>query len=170
MTVERSDTDVKQFSDRYRCTFARTLQICNLVPQEEWEWRPAESMSSFRELVGQIISNELVMSRGILEEEWDLEPRLDWARRDEAMSFFRRLHEDVVSGLAMMTDDAFHKKIDSPFTAAPSETNPEGGPEPGMTRAELASRMLEQEFHHRGSLYVYLRLAGVEFSGTPTDE
>ncbi len=36
MTVERSDTDVKQFSDRYRRTFARTLQICNLVPQEEW--------------------------------------------------------------------------------------------------------------------------------------
>ncbi|MEE9264371.1 MAG: hypothetical protein V3V11_07945, partial [Vicinamibacteria bacterium] len=38
------DTHVRQFTDHYRRIFARTLQICNLVPQEKWEWRPAETI------------------------------------------------------------------------------------------------------------------------------
>ena len=164
------DADVRQFADRYRRTFAKTLQVCNLVPEEKWDWRPAESMSSFRELVGQIIGNELIMSRGILKGEWDLKPRLDLSRRDVAMSFFRRLHEDVVSGLAMMTNDAFHKKVPSPFQTEQNEPKPDAGPETGVTRAQLSLRMLEQELHYRGSLYVYLRLAGVEIPGLPGDE
>ena len=176
MAMEESGTDdihVRQFVDHYRRTFARSLQICNLVTEEKWEWRPAETMSSFRELVGQVISNELFMTRGILEGEWDLEPPLDFARRDEAMSFFRRLHEDVVSGLATMTNDVFHKKVESPFKE-PNDANLEIGTETdsetGMTRAQLAFRMLEQELHYRGRLYVYLRLAGVEVPGMPNGE
>lgn len=168
------DTHVRQFTERYRRTFAKTLQICNLVPQEKWDWRPAETMRTFREVVRQIINNELVMTRGILKGEWDLEGSLDFASREEAMNFFRRLHEDVVAGLGLLDNEAFHERVDSPFTEERSDAHlgigSETGPGTGTARAQLAFHMLEQELHHRGSLYVYLRLAGVEIPGMPTNE
>ena len=50
------------------------------------------------------------------------------------------------------TIEFFHRKVASPF----------GEP---MSRAQLAIGMLEKESNERGSLYVYLRLVGVEIPG-----
>ena len=53
VAIEESVTDdihVRQFIDRYRRTFARSLQICNLATEEKWEWRPAETMSTTEEV------------------------------------------------------------------------------------------------------------------------
>jgi uncharacterized damage-inducible protein DinB len=159
--MEEIIVDAKHFVDHYRRTFARTLEVCNAIPEEKWEWRPAKTIRSFRELVGQIVGNELAMSRGILDGDWDLERlKIGFSSREEAMSFFRKLHEEAVSGFSAMSNEAFQRKVESPF-GEPSGTKTEER----MTRAQLALRMLEQELHHRGSLYVYLRLIEVEIPG-----
>ena len=147
--MEEDVVDIRHFTDRYRAAFARTLEVSQTVLEDKWDWRPAEAMRSFRELVGDIVGNEL-MIRGILYDEWDLDrSRKDFSSRREAMDFFRNLHEDAVTELSGLTNEFFHRKVASPF----------GKP---MSRARLAIGMLEKESNERGSLYVYLRLVGVE--------
>ena len=130
------------------------LYLCTKA-EDRWDWRPAEAMRSFRELVGDIVGNELVMIRGILYDEWDLDrSRKDFSSRREGMDFFRNLHEDAVTELSRLTNEFFHRKVASPFV------------EP-MSRAQLAIGMLEKESNERGSLYVYLRLVGAEIPDSP---
>ena len=144
--MEEVVVDIRHFTDRYRGAFAQTLEVSHAVPEDRWDWRPAEAMRSFRELVGDIVGNELVMIRGVLYDEWDLDrSRKDFSSRREAMDFFRNLHQDAVTELSRLTNEFFHRKVASPFV------------EP-MSRAQLAIGMLEKESNERGSLYVYLRL------------
>ncbi len=151
--MEEIKLDVTHFADHYRRTFAKTLEACNAVPDDKWEWRPSKDMRSFRELVAHIVGNERAMSRGILDGDWDLERlRIDFPSREEAMSSFRKLHEKTVSGFSRMSNELFHQTVETPF----------GSP---MTRADLALRMIEHEVHHRGSLFTYLALAEVERPG-----
>jgi uncharacterized damage-inducible protein DinB len=59
-------------------------------------------------------------------------------------------HQEVVAKVAALTPEQLSEVV-APF-----------GPEKALSREQLLHAMHEHEIHHRGQLYVYLRMLGAE--------
>lgn len=113
-----------------------------------------EGMRPFRDMTLEVIGMEQWNVRGLAYDEWDfkaLPEALKTAPVDEVLDFAREVRDETLRVWPTIPFEAITKMRPSPASFIPAGT-----------AMEWLTYALENEIHHRGQGYVYLRLLGQE--------
>ncbi len=130
----------------------RTLRVLRAVPPEKLEWRHSADVFSCGDLARHIAAAErYTFAENVLGRPSRYQgcgPELAEGL-DNVIAFMTRMHQEAVEVLKYVTPDQLAGK----------GLSPQGVP---ITAWKLLRAMVEHEVHHRGEMYVYLALLGVE--------
>jgi uncharacterized damage-inducible protein DinB len=141
-------TDLKEHLDRYR---AVTLQVLDMVSDEDLSWRPSMEQYSLGQQLLHIAQSEAIYVKGLFEGEWDWEvARFPKSLPDRAnlQEYFREVRERTDRRLKGVTSEALGRIVPIP-----------GSPIEATLRSWLWF-ILEHEIHHKGQVWQYLRQMG----------
>ncbi len=144
--------NIETFLQYFDSIRERTLRVLRAVPPEKLEWRHADGVFSCGDLARHIAAVErYTFAENVLGRPSRYQgcgPELAEGR-DNVIAFMERMHRETVEMLKDLTpDDLVAKGL-----------SPQGVP---ITAWKLLRAMVEHEVHHRGEMYVYLALLGVE--------
>jgi uncharacterized damage-inducible protein DinB len=145
-------TRIAPFLEYFNKVRARTMRLVRCIPPDKLEWRAGEGKFTLGELARHIATTERYVFaecaagghnryRGCgreLAEDYDA-----------VVQFLERLHRESIEILSRLSDQDLQRKCESA----------DGSP---MTTWKLLRAMAEHEIHHRGELYAYLGLLGVQ--------
>lgn len=145
-------SNIESFLAYFETIRERTLRVLRLVPPEKLEWRHSPDVFSCGDLARHLAAverytfGENVMGRPSRYQGCgsDIADGLD-----NVIAYMEQMHAETVAMLKTLTPQQLSEK-------APS---PQGVP---VTAWKLLRAMVEHEIHHRGEMYVYLALLGVE--------
>jgi uncharacterized damage-inducible protein DinB len=145
-------TSVAPFLDYFDKIRERTMRVITCIPPEKIEWRAAEGKFTMGDLARHIAATERYVFA-----ECACGGRNRYAGcgcemaegYDDIIRFMQRAHGESMQMLAQLTDDQLAQKCQSA----------DGSP---ITTWKLLRSMVEHEIHHRGELYAYLGLLGVD--------
>ena len=130
---------------------SRTLKVADLVPADKMEWAPTEGAMTF----GDLIRHLAVVERWMFVENVFGRPSRYASHgreladgRDAVLAFLRDMHAESMRELARLTDEDLDRQA----------TTPGGQP---LAVWKWLRGMVEHEAHHRGQIYLMLRLCGV---------
>ena len=141
--------DVLRYWDNAR---QRTLRVADLVPEDRIEWSPGAGVWTFGDLIRHLAVTERWM---FVENALGRSSRYTSHGRELAegksavLQLARDLHQDSMTELRTLSD----ADLDRPVTT------PGGAP---LAAWKWLRSMAEHEAHHRGQIYVMLRLCGIE--------
>jgi uncharacterized damage-inducible protein DinB len=125
------------------------------IPSDKLDFRPTEEMMSVRELCFHMFAQEKVLLSGCAKgtiEEKDFasvdNEMVEIDTVDDLVRYGEEVHRATNDWVAQASDEEYNKTVRTFF----------GDVTPFM----LISGAMEHMLHHRGQLYVYLRLLGVE--------
>jgi len=146
---QRSAAGLVRYLARIR---QRTERVVALVPPDRIEWRPAPGAFSF----GDLLRHLAAIDRYTFAENLRGRPSTYPGHRpelaagyEEVMSFWRRLRAESFALIEELTDEQLRSSC----------TTPGGADLPAW---KWLRAMIEHEVHHRGQIYLMLRLCGVE--------
>jgi uncharacterized damage-inducible protein DinB len=130
---------------------ARTVRVVDCIPPDQLEWRPLEGMFSLADLVRHVAATERFMFaenvQGKASRYPGHGPELA-AGHEAVMAYFRRLHAEAADIIGRLTPTDLRRPCATP-----------GGIE--LPTWKWLRSMIEHEVHHRGQIYLMLRLLGV---------
>jgi uncharacterized damage-inducible protein DinB len=142
---------VTAFVDYWIRVRARTMRVATLVPDDRIEWSPGDGVMTFGDLIRHLAVAERWM---FVENAMGRPSRYTSHGRELAdgrasvLAFAESLHADAVAQLKQLTDVQLDQAI----------ATPAGAP---LAAWKWLRAMVEHESHHRGQIYLMLRLAGV---------
>ena len=143
-----SNPDTERFVSNWNRIHKDTTRVLRAAPEDKLDWRPKEDMFTMRELIGHIPQAEIVLVRSALAGS-DQKIAFDSSRSaEEIASAFDKQHEELVGEVSQLTAEQWREEVEFHGTR--------------LRRGVLLSFVTEHEIHHRGQLYTYYRLAGVE--------
>lgn len=143
---------IEPFLDYYQKVRERTRRLLELVPAEKMDFAPIPGKFTFGDLIRHIAAIERHLYaenvqgnpsryRGCGKELAD--------GRDDILRFFDACHEEAVGIFRALTPERLGAKC----------VTPAGSP---ITTWKWLRLLVEHEIHHRGQLYSYLALSGIE--------
>lgn len=144
--------DIDSFLSYFEGIRERTLRVLRLVPEERLEWRHSPGVFLPGDLARHIAGTERYTFAENVAGRPSRYPGCgtDLAQgRDGVIEFVERMHAETISVLKNLTAADLEAKV----------AGPQGTP---VTAWKLLRAMVEHEVHHRGEMYVYLALLGVE--------
>ena len=130
---------------------ARTMRVADQVPADRIEWSPGEGAMTFGDLIRHLAVAERWM---FIENAMGRPSRYTSHGRElaegraQVLAFAQSLHADAVAELKQLTDLQLDRRIATPAGAS-------------MAAWKWLRAMVEHEAHHRGQMYLMLRLAGI---------
>ena len=141
-------TDFLKYFENIR---ARTVRVIECIPPEQIDWRPAEGMFSFADLIRHLAATERFMFgenvQGKPSRYPGHGPELAQGY-DEVMDYLRRRHEEALVIFGGLTNAELERRCRTP-----------GGID--IPAWKWLRSMIEHEVHHRGQIYLMLRQLGV---------
>lgn len=143
---------VDSFLPYFESIRERTLRVLRVVPADKLEWRHAPGVFSPGDLARHIAAVERhtfaenVLGRPSRYRGCGTDVA---AGLDGVIGFMEHMHGETVEILRKLTPEDLERK----------GTSPQGVP---VTAWKLLRAMVEHEVHHRGEMYVYLALLGVD--------
>lgn len=128
----------------------QSAKLMRVAPSDKFDWRPCETSMPLGELMNHLWIAEWGLVEAAFTGAFPKERPEAKTTAEEVVAAFDRTHEEMVAKVAGLTPEQLAETV-SPF-----------GPEKAMTREQLLHAMHEHEIHHRGQLYVYLRMLGAE--------
>jgi uncharacterized damage-inducible protein DinB len=128
----------------------QTARIMALAPDDKYDWKPAETAMTLGELMNHLWLSELGLAEGALAGERSAERPAPLRHSAELVAAFDKSHAELAERVAALTPEQLAETV-TPF-----------GPEYPMQRRVILTMLNEHEIHHRGQLYVYLRMVGCE--------
>ena len=127
----------------------QTSRALRAAPDEHLEWSPKPGMFTLRELISHIPEAEFALVRSALAGSTKTE-RLDLADHTVAQiaDTFDSQHEKLVEEVSSLTLDQLNEEVE--FHGKK------------MRRKVLLAGLTEHEIHHRGQIFTYYRLLGIE--------
>ncbi|HEY7544830.1 MAG TPA: DinB family protein [Blastocatellia bacterium] len=145
MSCPETDSFVRDWNRVHK----QTVRVLSAAPDDKLDWRPGEKMFTMRELITHIPEAEIAIVRSALAGAMQkVELDLSGATVADIVNTFELQHAELVEEVSKLTLDQLNEKIQA------------FGRE--MRRIVLLRGLIEHEIHHRGQLFTYLRLAGVE--------
>jgi len=144
-------SEVDRFIRNWNRIHKETSRIIRSAPDDKLDWRPKDGMFTLRELIGHLPEAELGLVRAALQAKTE-QIGLDTSNKaaGEIADLFDRQHDDLAAEVSQLTESQLGEEVE--FHGRQ------------VRRAVLLKAMSEHEIHHRGQLFVYYRLAGVESS------
>ncbi len=128
----------------------QTTRLIATAPNDKFDWKTCDSAMTLGELIHHFWQAEAGLVEaaltGAMPKE-KLEPKTNAA---DLVAAFNQSHEACVATVSALTPEQLAETV-APF-----------GPDKAMTRQVLLHILHEHEIHHRGQLYTYLRMLGVE--------
>lgn len=130
-----------------------TVRTIEAYPEKElFEFKPAEVLRPFSEMIKEILHIELAYVRGIGLDEWNYSPQYkDVATKPELLNACRETRAETLHVWKNISDERLRTVEKDPFFGAEPQSH--------FSRLFYA---LENEIHHRGQGFIYLRLLGIE--------
>lgn len=145
-------TSAEPFLAYFEKVRERTLRVAGCIPPDQLEWSYREGKFSF----GDILRHLGAIERYMFAENAALRPsRYPGHGReladgyDAVFAYLHRMHAEAVAIFAGLTPADLQRKCVTP-----------GGAE--LTVWKWLRSMVEHEVHHRGQIYVYLSMLGLE--------
>lgn len=143
-----SNPDTQRFVSNWNRIHKDTSRVLRAAPDDKLDWRPKEGMFTMRELISHIPQAELVLVRSALAGS-DQKVPFDSSRSAEEMaSAFDSQHEELAAEVSELTAEQWREEVEFHGRR--------------LRRGVLLSFVTEHEIHHRGQLYTYYRLAGID--------
>ncbi|MFK8006718.1 MAG: DinB family protein [Saprospiraceae bacterium] len=144
--------DVQSFLKYYSRIKHRTRRLFDYIPEDKIEWTYQEGKFT----IGDIIRHLANIERFMYAENAQLKPSLydgceeKYAKGlDEVIRYYDILHKESMAIFLKLTQDDLNKKCMTPGNVE-------------ITLWKWLRAMVEHEIHHRGQLYFYLGMLGVE--------
>jgi uncharacterized damage-inducible protein DinB len=129
----------------------RTLRVASYIPRDQLEWRHKDGAFSFGDILRHLATTE----RYMFAENAMLRPaRYPGHGReladgyDEVFAYVNRLHDEAVAMIASFSPADLQRKCTTP-----------GGTDLAVWK--WLRSMIEHEIHHRGQIYVFLSILGI---------
>ncbi len=143
-----SSSDAERLISNWNRIHKDTSRVLRVAPDDKLDWRPKEDMFTMRELIGHISQAELVLVRSALAGSTQKIP-FDFSRSAaEIAGAFDSQHDELAREVATLTAEQLREEIEFHGKT--------------LRRGVLLAFVTEHEIHHRGQLYTYYRLAGIE--------
>jgi uncharacterized damage-inducible protein DinB len=145
--------DLKDFFRHWEEVHQVTLRVLKAIPQDKLDFKPTESMMSAKDLVKHMLVVEKTFSEGVKKGSLAIEDfkkfgQVDHKDSDELINAFDQVHKEMMLAHSKKTEKELKEIIKT-----------EWGDSPAFNQLRGA---YEHLWHHRGQLYVYLRLMRVE--------
>ena len=144
-------TRVEDFIKYWDNVRSRTVKVVELVPADRIEWAPADGAMTF----GDLIRHLAVIERWMFVENVFGRPSRYTSHgreladgRDAVVAYLHAMHAETLHELGKLSD----ADLDRPATT------PAGKP---LAAWKWLRGMVEHEAHHRGQIYLMLRMCGV---------
>jgi uncharacterized damage-inducible protein DinB len=130
-----------------------TVRTIESFPEEElFNFAVSEKMRPFSEMVTEILSIESGYVKGIALNQWDWEPgQFDIKTKRDLLAACEKVRNETLEMWENITDERLATVETDPFFEAPPTSH--------FNRLLYS---LENEIHHRGQGFVYLRALGIE--------
>jgi uncharacterized damage-inducible protein DinB len=144
--------NIEEFAKYWDNIRRRTVRVAELVPAERIEWAPAEGAMTFGDLIRHLAAVERWM---FLENVLGRPSRyVSHGReladgRDAVLAYMHRMHDETMTALRALADADLDRDA----------TTPAGTP---LVAWKWLRGMIEHEAHHRGQIYLMLRMCGVK--------
>jgi uncharacterized damage-inducible protein DinB len=127
-----------------------TLRSLDTFPDDKFEFRPVDGVRNVAELFDHMLEVELYIRKGLLHGDWIRLPYLGPVSSEKQVmrQHLVREHERTSEMLHELPEGRFMKLYETPF-----------GRISGEGQIYVA---IDEEIHHRGNLYTYLRILGIE--------
>jgi uncharacterized damage-inducible protein DinB len=125
-----------------------TLRLLDEFPADSFDFRPAPEIMTVSQLFKHILQVELFVRQGFLEDQWEKPAELssNFFEKDMIRDKLKLENRKTISLLSEIPDGKFMQMRPTPF---------------GEISGELLIQVaIDEEIHHRGNLYVYLRCLG----------
>ena len=141
--------ETEHFVSNWNRIHKQTARVLEAAPEDKLDWRPKEGMFTLRELIRHIPEAELTIGRSALAGSMQKkEIDLSKSSVSEIVQTFNANHDQLAEDVSKLTLDELNEEIEA-FGRK-------------MRRVVLLWGMTEHEIHHRGQLFTYYRLAGIE--------
>jgi uncharacterized damage-inducible protein DinB len=121
-----------------------------VAPDDKYDWKPSDTSMSLGKLMNHLWTSERGLAEAALNGSFPAERPAPIAATQDLIAAFDRSHEELVAKVSALTPEQLGEDV-APF-----------GPDRKMSRMALLHALNEHEVHHRGQLYVYLRILGCE--------
>ena len=130
-----------------------TIRTIEAFPENDlFEFKPAEALRPFSEMVLEILHIERAYIRGIALKEWEFDqPYADVKSKTDLLKACEQVRAFTLKHWPKISDERLTTREKDPFFGGPNQSH-----------FERLVYALENEIHHRGQGYIYLRLLGVE--------
>ena len=127
----------------------QTTKLKATAPDEKYDWKPHETSMSLGELMNHLYQSEWGLVEAIVTGVFPTEYS-SFQDTKELIGAYDQSHAEAVAKVNGLAAELWGEDV-APF-----------GPESKMSRMSLLTLTTEHEIHHRGQLYVYLRMLGCE--------
>lgn len=140
------------FMQNWNRVHKQSVRLMERAPSDQFEWKTCESAMTLGALMNHIYQAEAGLVNAALTGQFSREGMPETGTStDELVASYRKSHDELVARVAALAAEQLDEEI-SPF-----------GEKLGtMTRGTVLNFILEHEVHHRGQLYVYLRMLNVD--------
>jgi uncharacterized damage-inducible protein DinB len=142
---------LEPYIKNWRRIHKQSVRLMRVAPSEQFGWRTCETAMT----LGELMNHLWIAERGLVEaaltgEVPQHKPEMK-TNTEDLIAAFDESHQELVARVAALKPEQLVEEI-APF----------GGKYGTMTRETLLHFLHEHEIHHRGQLYVYLRMLGAE--------
>jgi len=128
----------------------QTVNVLKESPAEKWSWKTCDSAMTLGELANHFYLAEVGLIDALQTGKFASQQKPEAkTNASDLVAAFNEAHQALNTTIASLTEEQLREEI-APF----------GEKYGTMTRKTLLHSMHEHEIHHRGQLYVYLRMLG----------
>ena len=140
--------DLSTYIKNFNRMHEQTTRLMALAPNDQYEWKPYDSSMTLGKLMNHMMLGQKAIGESALTGVFPREEMQEHADTAKLIAAFDQQHEAMMAQFAALTPEQVDEFI-QPF-----------GPDKRRPRHELMTILQEHEIHHRGQLYVYLRMLG----------
>lgn len=139
------DPFIKQWNRIHK----QSIDVIRVAPDDKFDWKTCDSAMTLGELMNHLYLAEAGLVDAVLTGAFSSDRGEGKKTVEELVAAFDRSHANLVAKISALSPQQLAEEI-APF-----------GEKYGlMSRMALLHTMNEHETHHRGQLYVYLRILG----------
>jgi len=142
--------DIDPFIRQWNRIHKQTANLMRVAPSDKFEWKTCDSAMTLGELMNHLYAAESGIVQAALTGKFSQETRpVPETNTEAVVAAFDESHKALVAKVSALTPEQLAEEV-TPF----------GEKHGAMTRMSVLHVMQEHEIHHRGQLYVYLRMLG----------